>query len=251
MNEAISSSMEDYLEAIFNIVHEHKVARPKDISQALGVTGPSVTKALRWLSDHGLVNYAPFELITLTDEGRKAAKDVVRRHQALKDFFIQVLTVDAKEADEAACKMEHCISPAILERFIQYAEFVQVCPRGGSKWIKGFGYRCTHGEVLEDCENCVSECLEDVRKKKEGDKRSPELMSVTELKVGQKGRITKIKGRSKANRRIAEMGIGVGSVIEVERIAPLGDPMEVKIKGYHLSLRREEASQIFVDPLKG
>lgn len=249
MGEAISSSMEDYLEAIYHIVDAQKVARPKDIGQALGVTGPSVTKALRWLAEHGLVNYAPFELITLTDEGMRAAKDVVRRHEALRDFFVQVLAVEERRAEEAACRMEHCVAADILERLIQYAEFVQVCPRGGSKWVKGFGYRCTRGEALDDCEKCVSECLEDVRRKKKEDRGRYMQVSLKDMRAGEKGRIAKVGGGRRANRRIAEMGIGAGAVIEVERVAPLGDPMEVKIKGYHLSLRKDEAARILVDPL--
>ncbi len=251
MSEAISDSMEDYLEAIFHIICDQKVARPKDIGQALGVTGPSVTKALRWLAEHGLVNYAPFELVTLTEEGRKAAEEVVRRHESLRDFFVHVLAVDEKRADEAACRMEHSISADILERLLQYAEFVQVCPRGGSKWIKGFGYRCTMGEAVDDCEKCVEECLEDVRRKKKDQNEGGRYMQVSlkDMRTGEKGRIAKVSGRHKANRRIAEMGIGAGAVIEVERVAPLGDPMEVKIKGYHLSLRKDEAAQIMVDPL--
>ncbi|MFW6303384.1 MAG: DtxR family transcriptional regulator [Candidatus Sumerlaeota bacterium] len=250
VQEAISDSMEDYLEAIFHIVGSQKVARPKDIGQALGVTGPSVTKALRWLSEHGLVNYAPFELVTLTDAGQEKAKEIVRRHEALRDFFVQVLAVNEERADEVACQMEHSISSDILERLIQYSEFIQVCPRGGSKWMKGFGYRCTKGEAVDDCEKCVEECLEDVRrKKKEEDGGRYMQVSLKDMRSGEKGRIAKVGGRNRANRRIAEMGIGAGAVIEVERVAPLGDPMEVKIKGYHLSLRKEEAAQIMVDPL--
>ena len=47
-------------------------------------------------------------------------------------------------------------------------------------------------------------------------------------------------------KRLVEMGISRGSVIEVERVAPLGDPIEVKVKGYHLSIRKEEAQNIEV-----
>ena len=249
MTDAISDSMEDYLEAIFHIVDHQKVARPKDIGQAMGVTGPSVTKALRWLADHGLVNYAPFELITLTDKGDQAARDVVRRHEALRDFFVQVLAVDEKRADEAACRMEHCVSTDILERLIQYADFVQVCPRGGTRWIKGFGYRCARGAIMEDCEKCVAECLDDVRRKNAAQCRTAPQVALRDLQPGSKGRIVKVRGRDRIHRRLAEMGIGAGAVIEVERVAPMGDPMDVKIKGYHLSLRKEEAADILVDPL--
>lgn len=249
MSEAISDSMEDYLEAIYHIIAVQKVARPKDIGHALGVTGPSVTKALKWLAERGFVNYAPFGLVTLTEEGEKAATDVVRRHEALRDFFVRVLSIDDERANEAACKMEHSISPDILERLIQYVEFVEVCPRGGSKWIKGLGYRCSHGEELDECERCVTDCLADVRAKKKEKKGGVMEKSLKDMKAGERARIVKVGGGGKANRRIAEMGVGAGTLVEVERVAPLGDPLEVKIKGYHLSLRKEEAAKILVESL--
>ena len=70
---------------------------------------------------------------------------------------------------------------------------------------------------------------------------------LSEVKPGGKGRIVKIRGRSNANRRIVEMGVTTGAVVEVERVAPLGDPIEIKVRGYHLSLRKEEAEGIFVE----
>ena len=68
-----------------------------------------------------------------------------------------------------------------------------------------------------------------------------------ELKPGRKGRIVKILGDGPIQRRILDMGLVRGAEVEMERVAPLGDPLEVKIKGYHLSLRKEEAARIFVE----
>ena len=68
-----------------------------------------------------------------------------------------------------------------------------------------------------------------------------------DLKPGQKCKVLKVRGRSEANRRVLEMGVTPGSVIELERIAPLGDPIDVKVKGYHLSLRKDEAEGIDVE----
>jgi DtxR family Mn-dependent transcriptional regulator len=118
--EKLSSSLEDYLEAILGIVESKQAARVKDISQALGVGSPSVTGALQTLSAKGLVNYAPYELITLTDEGRRIAADVARRHEILHKFLVTVLGVDEHEADLGACQMEHSISKTILERLVAY-----------------------------------------------------------------------------------------------------------------------------------
>ncbi|MEA3328579.1 MAG: FeoA family protein [Candidatus Omnitrophota bacterium] len=68
-----------------------------------------------------------------------------------------------------------------------------------------------------------------------------------ELKSGEKGKITKVSGEGLIRRRILDMGVIPGSEIEMQRAAPLGDPIEVKIKGYHLSLRKNEAANIYVE----
>ena len=74
---------------------------------------------------------------------------------------------------------------------------------------------------------------------------SPKML--LKLKPGQKGRILKVLGSGAVQRRIMDMGLVKGAEMEVERVAPLGDPLEVKIKGYHLSLRKNEAAGIFVE----
>ena len=71
-----------------------------------------------------------------------------------------------------------------------------------------------------------------------------------DLKPGEKGKITKVSGQGLIRRRILDMGVIPGSDIEVQRVAPLGDPIEVKIKGYRLSLRKSEAANIYVEPIK-
>lgn len=71
--------------------------------------------------------------------------------------------------------------------------------------------------------------------------------SLRELKPGEKGKITKVGGTGGTHRRLLDMGVISGSEIEMERVAPLGDPIEVKIKGYHLTLRKEEAANIQIE----
>jgi len=68
-----------------------------------------------------------------------------------------------------------------------------------------------------------------------------------ELKPGEKGRILRVSGEGGIHRRLLDMGLVAGSEVEVERVAPLGDPIEVRIKGSHLALRREEAANIQVE----
>ncbi len=148
--DQLTASQEDYLEAIYHISEKKMAARAKDISVYLDVRASSVTGALRTLGKLGLVNYAPYDLITLTKEGKVVAKEIVRCHRALERFLVNVLGVEAKEADEAACRMEHAVPKAIVDRLVQYAEYIEDCPSSAVTWESGFGYYCKHG--------CVEEC---------------------------------------------------------------------------------------------
>jgi ferrous iron transport protein A len=69
------------------------------------------------------------------------------------------------------------------------------------------------------------------------------------LKPGEKARITKVRVKGPARRKLFDMGMVAGTEIELVRNAPLGDPMDYRIKGYHLSIRKEEARQIFINRL--
>ncbi|OFW61739.1 MAG: hypothetical protein A2133_06315 [Actinobacteria bacterium RBG_16_64_13] len=139
----LSESLEDYLEAILSIEGEKQAARPKDIARRLSVSPPSVTAALQNLAARGLVNYAPYDLVTLTARGRRLASDVRRRHEVLRRFFNDLLKLDLREADDVACHMEHALPPHVLTRLVEFMDFVNDSPCGGAAWSPrtGFGPR--------------------------------------------------------------------------------------------------------------
>jgi DtxR family Mn-dependent transcriptional regulator len=246
----LSSSLEDYLEAIFQIVREKQAARAKDIADRLSVGRSSVTGALKALAEHELVNYAPYDIITLTGKGRTVAEEIVRKHEVLREFFVKVLSIEENEADAAACKLEHAISETVLQRFLEFVEFVERCPRGGTKWIKGFGYYCDNDKETGNCEHCVELVLDDVRSRKMTEiAQQDETLTLAQVQPDQKVAIVKITGAGGIRRRLLDMGATAGTLVEVERVAPFGDPVEVKIKGYHLTLRKEEAERVVVERL--
>jgi ferrous iron transport protein A len=70
---------------------------------------------------------------------------------------------------------------------------------------------------------------------------------LNKLAKGEKGKIVKIGGGGAIHRRLLDMGLVSGSEVEMQRVAPLGDPIEIKVKGYNLSLRKEEAAGIQVE----
>jgi len=70
------------------------------------------------------------------------------------------------------------------------------------------------------------------------------IMTAADLKPRQKGVVVRINRRGAIAKRLAEMGVGRGTVVEFRRAAPLGDPIDIKVKGYHLSMRKNEAADI-------
>ena len=74
---------------------------------------------------------------------------------------------------------------------------------------------------------------------------------LSDLGPGQRARILRVGGRGRARRRFMEMGFVRGETILVERVAPLGDPVQFFVKGYHVSLRRGDAWHIEVQMLEG
>lgn len=77
---------------------------------------------------------------------------------------------------------------------------------------------------------------------------SAELQSLASLQVGSSATVREIKVAPEDRGRLLEMGLLVGTPIELVRFAPLGDPIEIKLRGYHLTLRKHEAEQIWVKP---
>ncbi|MBU0982291.1 MAG: metal-dependent transcriptional regulator [candidate division Zixibacteria bacterium] len=150
----LSSSLEDYLETIYRLIDEVQVARARDIARNMGVSMSSVTGALKLLSRRELVNYVPYELVTLTDAGRALAEDIAKRHDALKRFFVTVLAVDEELAEDTACRMEHCVPTDIVNRLLRFVDYVQACPNAQTAWHQDTGYLCMRSGTSDGCDVC-------------------------------------------------------------------------------------------------
>jgi DtxR family Mn-dependent transcriptional regulator len=147
----LTTVMEDYLEAIFDLDKEKKVVRVKDIAKRMHVKMPTVTSMLKTLSERGLVNYERYEYVELTKEGAGVGKEMRRRHGILLRFLTEVLKIDFEIADEEACKMEHTLSGSTLDSLTDFMEFIQSCPRTGESWLQYFDEYRAHGRIPGIC----------------------------------------------------------------------------------------------------
>ena len=123
--EKLSFSLEDYIEEIYNQVLKNGQAKVTAIADALGVRKASVTGALNVLSEKKLINYAPYSPITLTAQGEKIAKEVLKKHENLAEFFVEVLNIPRDVAIEIACKMEHIVSDKLFDNMVKLTEYVK------------------------------------------------------------------------------------------------------------------------------
>jgi len=154
-----SASMEDYLEAIMVLDREGGKVTVTRISQAMGVKKPSVTSALSRLVEMGFATHEKYGEIHLTGKGLRIARDVYKRHQALKRFLIDILDVKEDIASEDACRMEHYLSSISVERLDKFIEYVMGCPQGKPLWLEGFNYYLNHGKRNpEHMAACSSRC---------------------------------------------------------------------------------------------
>ncbi len=118
----ISSSLEDYIEAVYNIfVAENKV-KAIDVSRRLNVSRASVTEALQKLEQLGLINYGHYGTISITDSGVKKAKEVIKKHEILSLFFEKVLGINHEIAEETACKIEHVIGNEVFKKLEKHTK---------------------------------------------------------------------------------------------------------------------------------
>lgn len=175
----LTSTMEDYLETIYDLDLDKRAIRVKDIARRLNVKMPTVTSMLKILSERGLINYQKYEYVELTDQGTSVGKEMHRRHEVFLKFLTEVLKVDFDSANEEACKMEHTLSPETMASLTDFMEFIQACPRAGKSWLSNFEEYRKHGrrpnncvERIEDFSGEFKKKTRSIRKKSTGRKKS-------------------------------------------------------------------------------
>lgn len=125
MARELTNSLEDYLETIYVLEQKYRVARVKDIAEAMSVQMPSVTGALKNLKSKGLVNYEKNSYISLTPEGLEIAVDMKRRHSVLRCFLTNILQVPLDKSIEMAHKMEHSMDKETADKLCNAIKYFQ------------------------------------------------------------------------------------------------------------------------------
>ena len=112
----LTRSIEDYLKAIYELEQDGSPAQTSAIAGALDVAPPSVSGMVKRLSEAGLLQHVPYRGVQLTQEGRRAALRMVRRHRVVETYLTTKLGYDWDSVHEEAERLEHAVSDELIER---------------------------------------------------------------------------------------------------------------------------------------
>ncbi len=141
----LTNSQEEYLKTIYILEKNKQKVRVTDIADKLKITKPSVNKAINLLKDNGVINYQAYGEITLTKEGEKYAIEIIKKQDILKMFFVEILDIDEKQAQEEAKAMKHAISQQTAKKLNKY--ITQIMNLGNLD--------CDYDENSKKCQNCI------------------------------------------------------------------------------------------------
>jgi len=139
---SISHQAEEYLEAIYRLEKKRGFAKTMELARELKVVPGSVTNTIVSLERRGLVTREPYKGVKLTEKGQRLASNVLRRHRLAERLLTDILHMDWSQVHDAACKLEHALSPEIIRPLEKALGHPKKCPHGNPIPTK-----C--GEILE------------------------------------------------------------------------------------------------------
>jgi len=156
----VSHSAAHHLTAIWELLEEYGYARVSDVARLLEITRGSASITLKGLKSRGLVVEDERRFLGLSELGERIARSVIAKTRLMRKFFVDVLQVEASQADIDTCKIEHLISNHTAERvarFFRFLESGEPEARGFLEGFRSFDRACTADP--ESCPVCEIECL--------------------------------------------------------------------------------------------
>jgi DtxR family Mn-dependent transcriptional regulator len=217
--QTVTSQAEEYLEAIYRLENKEGYARTMDLARSLNVVPGSVTNTIENLERKGLVTHEPYKGVKLTDEGRKIASMILRRHRLAERLLTDFLHIDWSEVHDPACKLEHAFSAEIIKALETALGHPKSCPHGNP--IPPVG-----GSFFED-----------------------ETVALTELESKTCGVIVKItEEHPPILQRLSKLSLVPGQTVVVESKSGPNGPYTVSVGGKTCMVDHDVASIIYVKP---
>ena len=211
----MSESTEMYLKAMAEL-GDRDVAIAR-LAERLSVTPVSANEMMRRLGDQGLVTHTPYKGVTLTERGREAAANVLRRQRLWEVFLFEHLKIEWAKVYELACSLEHATAPEVTEALAGFLGNPTVCPRGNPIPDENGVFAALDGRLL------------------------------SEVPVGESAAILAVNATATdVLKYLQDKGILPGQTIQVVEAAPLDGPLTLSVEGREVALGLSMAGFVIV-----
>ena len=212
-----SYTEENYLKVIYHLSAISQPVQTNAIADRIQTKAASVTDMIKKLSDKGLINYVKYQGVTLTEQGRLTAVNIVRKHRLWEVFLVDKLDFKWDEVHEVAEELEHIQSVLLIERLDEFLNFPKVDP---------------HGDPIPD---------------QHGNFETQALTKLSKLKSLATGTISGVSEHSSAFlKHLEKIGLTLGKKIEVIEVIAYDGSVQLRLEGQLISISREIAKQILI-----
>ncbi len=212
-------TIEEYLETIYAMASDGSEVIGARLSEALGVSPPTVTATLQRMLRDGLITLGPRKEIQLTPRGEEAVESLVRRHRLSERLLVDVLGMQWHEVHEEACRLEHAISPQVETHLAAKLGNPATCP---------------HGNPIPGSPGHADE-------RRLADAKEGEVLTLT--RVAQRG-----EGEPGLLLYLEQRGLVPGAVVRVLEVAPFNGPIVLQVGNTAVPLGREVAALLWTSP---
>ncbi|MBI2620262.1 MAG: metal-dependent transcriptional regulator [Ignavibacteriales bacterium] len=215
-----SAQVENYLKNIYKLQDLEGRVTTSVLSEKLQLSPPSVTEMIKKLADDGSVTYTPYKGVELTEEGRRKALRIIRRHRLWELFLVQVLRFEWDEIDEEAERLEHSTSERLEQRIDE---------------ILGYPDRDPHGDAIPTAEGLVS---------------APDHASLASVLPGSRVRVARVNDeRAEVLQYMSKLGIGLGTEMTISERIDFDGSLRVDVGAKQEFISSKLAQYIFVEVL--
>jgi len=210
VGEPLTRSVEDYLKAIYQLSPEGRPASTSEIANLLALSAPSVTGMVKRLSEHGLLEHIPYKGVQLTEEGRRAALRMVRRHRLIEAYLVEFLGYSWDTVHEEAERLEHAVSDTMIERMAGALGNPAVDP---------------HGDPIPTAD---------------GEVRELACIALSDVPIGETVEISRVQeSQPERLRYIASLGLRPGVHVTVVNRQPIDELVTIKVGSHKQVIGRE------------
>lgn len=238
----LTHSAAHYLTTIMHLRNRQGYARVTDLAEHLGVSRGAASRAATLLKERGWIEEDPNRMLLLTEPGREVASAVERNYLIMECFLEDILGVPGEVAHRDACKLEHLLSGQTGGALFRLIQVLNESPT----LLKKIQARVAEIPDNDWAGDGAAPSDPAMRLKADDLETAPAepAQTLADLEAGRSAVVRRVRGHGAVHRRLLDMGITKGAEVRLEQVAPLGDPIKIRIRGYDLSLRKSEARMV-------